>query len=741
MKKGVLLLVSILMCGFTLLKAQTDSIDVQHYTIDLNIDNIIKGGHCGSTTVTFNLITDNYRKVQFDLLSQTVDSVYTGNASVNEPLRKTEFTYDGKKLTFSLPDYPVKENYTAIVYYHGSSTVENNSRAWGGLHYDADIIYSMGVAFADYPHTYARSWFVCHDIFTDKASFDFNISVDKDKEAFCSGNLTAKQEHETFDTYKYSLPQKIAPYLAAVTVGKFFTYTKNVHSKTYGYDIPLVVKYVYADDSVNIAHNFSGIEDAFNALEQHFGRFRFNRIGYCVTPKGSMEHVDNISLSRGVILDTSIDAVSNIVHELGHSWFGNLATCENEKDMWLNEGWTTYTTSVSLEAIYGKDRLKEYWDKKHRWVLESLPQSEGHVSVYGIDSSMTYSSTVYEKGSMVAKTFQGYFGDSVFFVAVKAMLDSFQFANYNSYQVRDFLCSYTKDAHFAEFFNHLVFEDKQINYDMYKKADGSIGFTFSPSDYTGLVNIPVTYINDEPFADIDNTLMTLTTDCYKNIKTAGMHKMDNTYSYLYVRELEDSIMFRSVLHWAAPLYDSLPKGVEKISSQHYWTIQGVNTDKANLRLNLHYELSDYPSSFDSTLFSSYDAVDSVILLYRSDINHPWVSIPFSGVTSNKGEAVTDFVHSGDYAFAKGDKSTVGLNEQAQMSKGIKIYPNPSDNAVNIYVKDWRNTVVSVYSLQGKQLDRIDLTGKNTVYRFKDKGTYILGIKTKSGVYSKTVIIK
>ena len=46
---------------------------------------------------------------------------------------------------------------------------------------------------------------------------------------------------------------------------------------------------------------------------------------------------------------------SLLAHELAHSWSGNLVTNSSWKDMWLNEGFTTYVQGRIVEAVYGKE--------------------------------------------------------------------------------------------------------------------------------------------------------------------------------------------------------------------------------------------------------------------------------------------------------------------------------------------------------------------------------------------------
>ena len=84
---------------------QTDEIDVKHYEISLNIDNISVKHHFGYTRIDFDLKTNEHNIVEFSLQNQVVDSVFVGNTQVNTPPYKTNFTIDGNKVRFPLPDY------------------------------------------------------------------------------------------------------------------------------------------------------------------------------------------------------------------------------------------------------------------------------------------------------------------------------------------------------------------------------------------------------------------------------------------------------------------------------------------------------------------------------------------------------------------------------------------------------------------------------------------------------------
>jgi hypothetical protein len=767
MRKRSLFIVLILtIVGLSLRGENTDSIDVIHYGINLNVNNKINNGHIGFTDIKFKILSSTYHSVCFMLKNQTVDSVKTlGGQTIS-------FSYSSPNITLSLPFSSVGDIMYVRVYYHGGQVIEPYQ--WGGIHYLSNLVYVLGVAFRDYPHSYARSWFVAKDSFDDKATYSFNIEVNKNVQAICGGILDSITNNALTDTYHYHIPQMISPYLCSLTIANFKTYTSTIHS-IYGGDIPLVVHYI-GGDSLTIRDCFSRVPQGFNALEKEFGRFRFNRVGYCVTPMGSMEHVDNISLAEGVVTDTNISEQSNIIHELAHSWFGNLITCKNQEEMWLNEGWTSFTTRISLEGMYGEKKAKDYFRTENEKVIKNLPLDEGYLSVYGIDSTMTYSSTVYNKGAMVAQTLRGMLGDSLFSCSVKDMLDTFAFKNVTSIQERDFLTQRT-GINLTPFFSCFVFNSGYVHYEIAKKEfnGNNATITVKQRAYPNSENIcqmsriPITFMDSNynkyktffifngdsasnmfslpfnaknVFLDMDEEIMDLTTDNYNIFKQDTLYTFPNTYFKANITNINDSLLIRPTLHWIESDNNSLPNGINRISQKHYWTIEGMDMDKANIEGRFYYQTSMANNAFDNTLLNTSYAKDSLMLLYRPNREEQWVRIPIEKVVSSEGYVRTRYIFNGDYVMAIGDTNLVSLMD-INNDKNIKIYPNPCKNIIKVETQELKGASIKIYDIEGKEMFSSFLSKNNNLTTLSlnlKAGKYIVLIQ-KDKTYSKVLIIK
>lgn len=747
--------------------AQSADIDILHYNINLNINNIQTFRHIGFTEIQFLVLEQNNSIVEFDLKNQTVDSVFLNT-------EKIDFIYQNNKINFELNNFSLEDTLTMKVYYSGGNNVEPYN--WGGIHYSNNIIYNLGVAFMDYPHAYGRSWFVCKDSFTDKATFDLHITTNKDVMAVCSGNLISiDSTNNNSITYHWNVPQNITTYALGLSIANFAKHKKNIQSN--GREIPLEV-YYFSNDSIAILENFKHIDSAFICLEKHFGDFKFNRIGYSTTPLGSMEHVDNISLAHSLASDYTLRGQAVIVHEMGHSWFGNLITCANAREMWINEGWTTFTERLSLESMYGKEVAKEHFRTKIEDVIHNLPLEEGRFALSGVDSTQTYSSTVYDKGALIAMSLKTYIGDSLFYSGVRKLLNDFAFSNIDSQTLRDSLSSYT-GIDLTDFFNYYVF-DTILHHFSIKNATFNNNFAqitiksrtqFNDNLACNNIRIPITFMDSAfntcqrqiidngtetphsfelpftpqaAFLDLEEEFFDLTTDCYKTITTTGNYEFPNTYFKAQVNTCNDTIFIRPTLHWLGAEADEEIEGINRFSQKHYWTIEGVNLDKADITAKFYFKISSYENSFDNSLLHSFSAKDSLILLYREKPESQWYRIEANTPSSSSGYVTTP-LRNGDYIMAIGDKNLVKLNEVENQNIQIKIQPNPTKGIINISHPQFKaTTTLNIYNTIGHLIHKQKInpnTNKTTIELNIPKGCYTLEIQSKATSTSTKFIIE
>ena len=112
-----------------------------------------------------------------------------------------------------------------------------------------------------------------------------------------------------------------------------------------------------------------------------------------------------------------------ISHELAHQWFGDLVTCKDWGDIWLNEGFATFAEVVWSEAHFGKDQADyERWEGAREW-LGSKTLWNKPIVRHDFDDSSEFDGNAYGKGGLVLYMLRYQLGDDAFYRGVKHYLE------------------------------------------------------------------------------------------------------------------------------------------------------------------------------------------------------------------------------------------------------------------------------------------------------------------------------
>src|SRR5207342_1787541 len=107
------------------------------------------------------------------------------------------------------------------------------------------------------------------------------------------------------------------------------------------------------------AAEFSDTEKMIATAESLYGPYRWGVYDVLVLPPsfpyGGMEN-PRMTFATPTVIVGDKSLVSLIAHELAHSWSGNLVTNSSWKDIWLNEGFTSYVENRIVEALYGREQ-------------------------------------------------------------------------------------------------------------------------------------------------------------------------------------------------------------------------------------------------------------------------------------------------------------------------------------------------------------------------------------------------
>ena len=396
--------------------SRSDTADLEELKLNINTTGFTNQQLSGKASYQIG-VKINFSKLRFDLLGFTVDSVI----STSGPL---SFTQKGEHLI-------ITHNATAgsilhwDIYYQGNTTKDGSG--WGGMHHDGAYDYNLGVGFAANPHVYGRSLFPCFDNFVEKCTLEeMNITTPSGKVGASNGILTSVDTLVTGDLVWHWEGQAPLPsYLVSLAVS-------NYHKQSWTHAGKSFELYGRAQDTANMTAGFVNLNAIYDAFVEDFGPYVFEKVGYAMTITGAMEHAGMIHLPR-TLANANLSGEDIIAHELAHMWFGNAVTTETAEDMWINEGFAEFGSHFYEEKIYGRPQYVKTVQNNQALVLKQAAQNDGgHLALSGVNQNQTYGTHTYQKGAMVAHNLREFLGDSLFSHAVKQLIATNTFGNYNA---------------------------------------------------------------------------------------------------------------------------------------------------------------------------------------------------------------------------------------------------------------------------------------------------------------------
>jgi len=280
---------------------------------------------------------------------------------------------------------------------------------------------------------FARSWVPLQDTPAVRYTFDAEITVPGDLMAVM-GAAGNPDEIEAGGTYEFNMPQPIPSYLMAIAAGKLEFQPTGPRSG------------VYAEPSLidAAAEEFSELEDMIDVGEALYGPYRWDRYDLLILPPsfpfGGMENPRLSFITPTVIAgDKSLTAL--IAHELAHSWSGNLVTNAAWRDLWLNEGFTTYFESRIVEALYSPERAEMEATLDWMGLKEELEELDESAQILARDLSdqdpeQAFNGVPYNKGRLFLVWLENRFGRETFDAFLREYFDHFAF---ESIDTEDFI--------------------------------------------------------------------------------------------------------------------------------------------------------------------------------------------------------------------------------------------------------------------------------------------------------------
>lgn len=288
------------------------------------------------------------------------------------------------------------------------------------------FVFKDGYCYSLSEPVYAPSWLPSNDRPDDKATLDISIENDSSFRSVSNGSEIGVVTKGDRRSYSFRENYPISTYLIGVFSGKYCLIKDSLEID--GKSVPLKY-YAFPEDSAKAKTDFSVSKEAISVFSSLFGQYPFIKEGYGVLEfkwkYGAMENQTLSSVSSSLVTGLNLYRDS-YVHELAHQWFGDAVSPKTWKDVWLNEGFATYSEALYYEALNGPSALKA--------CMASKASGDFNDRLYDPEKDL-FSSTIYNKGAWVLHMLRGEISDSTFFRLLRTYYQNFKYGNAST---RDF---------------------------------------------------------------------------------------------------------------------------------------------------------------------------------------------------------------------------------------------------------------------------------------------------------------
>ncbi|WP_018143488.1 aminopeptidase N [Alloscardovia criceti] len=401
-----------------------------HYTVHLDLN---QGENDFRSVSTIEFDAEKGASTFVDLIANTVTSVEFNGEQLDPA---TVFVDNRIELT------NLAEHNTVTI-----DALAQYSHTGEGMHRSLDPTDGNVYLYTQFEVPDARRVYAVFDQPDIKAQFDFTVDAPQAWEVISimpadePEDLGNGSKHWTFPT-----TPTMSSYLTAFVAGPYASWHTS-HVLSDGREVPMAI---YARQALkdamakDVDYLFNVTKAGMDFYDKTWGvPYPYAKYDQLFVPEynaGAMENIGTVTIRDSYVFESKVtDALAErrdvtVLHELAHMWFGDLVTMKWWNDLWLNESFAEFTSTLATaETTQWSDAWATFASGEKSWGQAQDEMPTTHPIVAEIkdlhDTEVNFDGITYAKGASVLKQLVAYVGRKEFFAGIHNYLEKHQYAN------------------------------------------------------------------------------------------------------------------------------------------------------------------------------------------------------------------------------------------------------------------------------------------------------------------------
>ena len=259
------------------------------------------------------------------------------------------------------------------------------------------------------------AWYPVNDNPRDKATYDFSVTVPEGLTVMANGVLVSRTSNGGKTTWVWRETDPMAPYLSTATLGRFDLTISKVGN---------IPSYVAVDPTLPSGNVFRKLPEIVQFYESIYGPYPFNAVGSIADDAKVVGY--SLETQTKPVYDRMPDETT-VAHELSHMWYGDSVTLTEWPDIWLHEGFATWSEWMWSEHT-GNKTAQKYFDNLYNtpaqqtWFWTPPPGDPG-------TPADLFDGTIYDRGAMTLQALRQKIGDFAFFQIMRGWATQHRYGN------------------------------------------------------------------------------------------------------------------------------------------------------------------------------------------------------------------------------------------------------------------------------------------------------------------------